>query len=85
MQLCPPLCSEGTNKACYVRLVAEEGRGVGPLGRPASPLFLPSNALTAGNKLTIALGMLPTLRFSLKVVDGQQKERGGHHPSAMCV
>ncbi len=85
MQLCSPLCSEGTNKACYVRVEAEEERGVGPLGRLASPLFLPSNALTASNKLIIGLGMMPTLRFSLKVVAGQEEEIGGHHPAATCM
>lgn len=68
-----------------MRLGAEEERGVGPLGRLASPLFLPSNALTASNKLIIALGMMPTLRFPLKVVGGQRKEIGGHHPTTMCV
>lgn len=71
MKLCSTFCSEGTNKACYVRVVADEKRGVGPLGRLASPLFLPSNALTASNKLITALGMMPTLRFPLKVVAGQ--------------
>lgn len=85
MQLCSPLCSEGTNKACYVRLGGEEERGVRPLGRLASPLFQPSNALTASNKLIIVLGMMPTLRFSLKVVAGQREEIGGHHPATMCV
>lgn len=89
MQLCSPLCSEGTNKACYVRLGAEERRGVeggvGPLGRRASPLFLPSNTLTASNKLIIALGVMPTLRFPLKAVAGRREDTGGHHPAATCV
>lgn len=64
----------------------EEKAGVGPLGRAESPLFLPSNALTASNKLIITLGTMPTLRFSLKVGAGQQGEIGGHHhPTAVRV
>lgn len=59
-----------------MRLVAEEERGVGPLGRLASRLFLPSNALTASNISIIALGMMLTLRFTL---------RGGHHPTTTHV
>lgn len=39
--------------------------------------FLPSNALTASNKLIIALGTTLTLRSSLKVVAGQRGERDG--------
>lgn len=85
MKLCSTLCSEGTNKARYVRVAAEEERGVGPLGRLATPLFLPSNALTRSNKLITALGITPTLRFLLKVVAGQREERGGHLPTTMRV
>ena len=61
-----------------------KGGGFGPLGRLEGPLFLPSNSLTAGNKLIIALDMMPTLRFSLKAAR-ELKEIGGHQPTAVCV
>lgn len=68
-----------------MRLGAEEERGVGPLGRLASPLYLPSNALTGSNKLIIALGMMLTLRFPLKEVAGAaERDGGGHHPATTC-
>lgn len=58
----------------------EGGGGVGPLGRRASPLFLPSRALTVSNTETMELGTMPTLRFSLKVDVGRREESDGHPP-----
>lgn len=59
-----------------MQLEAEEekggGGGVGPLGRLACLPFLPSNAWTASDKLIIGLGIMPKLRFPLKVVAGQR-------------
>lgn len=69
-----------------MRLAAEEERGVGPLGRLASSLFLPSNALTVSNISIIALGMMPTLRFTLKAVAVQQRrEKWSSSNYNVCV